>query len=163
MTTDQTPDDIAAARHLASQARRVRWVSGKEPWCDLVRWLNRGQYGQRHGWPEVPQLDAPWQDTSRLNGSAGSGPRTSTEKRPSPSTMRSAAAAGSNSLSPCPATSNADWPPRDPPHCAPNTPAWHTLGGLFDGSGPFWTAAGTGAYLAGYQQRDSCLHITADG
>jgi hypothetical protein len=36
--------------------------------------------------------------------------------------------------------------------------SWHTLGGHFQDSRPFWTAVGTGV-PGSYQQRDTCPHI----
>jgi hypothetical protein len=40
-----------------------RSASGREPWRDAVGWLSRGRYGRRTGWPRVPRLGTPWQDT----------------------------------------------------------------------------------------------------
>lgn len=168
MTTDQTPDDIAAAQHLASQAHKVRRASGREPWRELIRWLSRGRYGQRHGWPEVPQLNAPWQDTlsaerhgwrqraANLHGEEAFAVDYEICRRcrlgwvEQPFTLPryqrcGLASAGLAAL-------RAEHPGL----------AGHTLGGHFDDSEPFWTAAGTGV-PGGYQQRDVCLHITAGG
>ncbi|MEV0697864.1 hypothetical protein AB0I53_08085 [Saccharopolyspora sp. NPDC050389] len=30
---------------------------------ELLRRISRGQYGRRKGWPHVPELSSPWQDT----------------------------------------------------------------------------------------------------
>jgi hypothetical protein len=38
-------------------------MSGREPWRDLLVRLTRGRWGRRQGWPAVPVLDRPWQDT----------------------------------------------------------------------------------------------------
>ncbi|MER5599891.1 hypothetical protein [Streptomyces sp. NPDC002265] len=38
--------------------------------------------------------------------------------------------------------------------------SWHTLGGHFHDSRPFWAAAGTDV-PGGYQQREACPHVPA--
>jgi hypothetical protein len=56
-------DGREAAVRLAGRAHEIARVSGRQRWRDLLRWLSRGRLGRRHGWPVVPQLNAPWQDT----------------------------------------------------------------------------------------------------
>ncbi len=119
--------DRDAARHLAAQAHHLCRASGREPGRDAIRWLSRGRWGRRTGWPVVPRLDSPWQDTI-------SGERTGWRQRAaylsgyeaSPSIIRSAAAAGSagwNSPSPGRTTGSAGWPPQASPPFGSTIPA----------------------------------------
>jgi hypothetical protein len=56
-------DDSEAARCLAGQTHEVGRASGREPWREALRWISRGRLGRRIGWPVVPRLNTPWQDT----------------------------------------------------------------------------------------------------
>jgi len=58
------PEDRRAAEQLAAQAlEQVERVSGRDPWRAVLRWLTGGRLGRRAGWPVVPALGTPWQDT----------------------------------------------------------------------------------------------------
>ena len=158
-------DDQAAARQLAAQAHIVVRVSGREPWREAVLWLSRGRYGRRVGWPRVPRVDAPWADTisgerpgwrqrtANLHGQEAFAVDYQICRRcqlgwvEQPYTMEpyqrcGLASAGLAAL-------RADHPGL----------SWHTLGGHFRSSQPFWAAAGT-QVPGGYRQRDTCPHIT---
>ena len=58
-----TEADKAAARALAQQAHRVGWVRRGERRRRFLQWISFGRLGRQRGWPVVPQLDTPWQDT----------------------------------------------------------------------------------------------------
>ena len=60
-------DDSQAAQRLADQADQAGYVSGREPWREAVQWITRERFGRRHGWPVVPMLTTPWQDTVSAN------------------------------------------------------------------------------------------------
>ncbi|QTI88999.1 hypothetical protein [Streptomyces sp. AgN23] len=42
-------------------------MSGREPWREVLQWVSRGRLGRRKGWPDVPELGIPWQDTVSAN------------------------------------------------------------------------------------------------
>lgn len=67
MTVMVIDDDSQAAHRLAGQAHQVGYASGREPWREAVQWITRGRFGRRHGWPVVPMLTTPWQDTVSAN------------------------------------------------------------------------------------------------
>jgi hypothetical protein len=52
-----------AVRRLITATDQVGRVSERDPWRELLRRISRGRWGQRHGWPVIPVLDTPWQDT----------------------------------------------------------------------------------------------------
>jgi hypothetical protein len=52
-----------AVQLLVSQAMSSERASGREPVRAALRWLSRGRLGQRHSWPVIPVLGTPWQDT----------------------------------------------------------------------------------------------------
>lgn len=160
--------DRSAARRLASRAHQVGRVSGREPVREFVRWISRDRLGRRTGWPVVPRLPTPWQDTvsaerigwrqraANLNGEFAFAVdyevcwrcRLGWVEQPYtlPRYQRSGlAAAGLAAL--C-----ADHPGL----------AWHTLGGHFQDSRAFWAAVGAGV-PGGYRQRDVCAHISPGG
>jgi hypothetical protein len=58
-----TDVDRAAVRRLARLADQVGRASGREPWREFKQWISRGRLGRRTGWPVVPDLPTPWQDT----------------------------------------------------------------------------------------------------
>lgn len=60
MTID---DDRRAAVCLASQAHEVGRASGRVLWREALQWVSGGRFGRLRGWPDVPQLNTPWQDT----------------------------------------------------------------------------------------------------
>jgi hypothetical protein len=56
--------DAYAARMVAGQAlTHVGRVSGRRPLRAALRWISRDRLGGPSGWPVVPKLDTPWQDT----------------------------------------------------------------------------------------------------
>lgn len=168
VATDQTPDDVSAARRLASEAHDVGRVSGREPWREFARWVSRGRYGRRPGRPEVLRLNTPWQDTpsaeragwreraANLHGEVAFAVDYEVCRRcrlgwvEQPFTLPQyqrcgLAAAGLAAL-------RAEHPGL----------SWHTLGGHFRDSEPFWTAAGAGV-PGGYQRHGVCPHVTVGG
>ncbi|WP_432904048.1 hypothetical protein ACQP1S_06320 [Micromonospora matsumotoense] len=65
----QPDDDVrldeqhaAAVRYLVAHADQVGRASGREPMREALL-LTRGRWPRRHGWPVVPRLGTPWQDT----------------------------------------------------------------------------------------------------
>lgn len=163
-----TAADRAAARRLAGLADQVGRASGREPWRELVQWLSRGRLGRRTGWPRVPHLPTPWQDTISAER-AGWRQRAATldgdfafavdyeicrrcrlgwveQPHTLPRYQRCGlAAAGLAAL-------RAEYPGL----------GWHTLGGHFQDSRPFWAKVGAGV-PGGYQQRGVCPHVTRGG
>jgi hypothetical protein len=158
-------DDRQAARHLAAQAHTVSRASGREPWRDALRWLSRGRYGRRTGWPVVPRLGTPWQDTisgerrgwrqraAFLDGREVFGVDYQVCRRcrlgwvEQPYTVEKYQRCGLASAGL--AALRADHPGL----------SWHTRGGHFRSSQPFWIAAGVDV-PGGYQQREVCPHAT---
>lgn len=161
-----TVDDVQVAQHLAGQAHQVGRASGREPWRELLQWITRGRLGRRRGWPVVPVLGTPWQDTisaertgwrsraAYLNGKSAVGVdyricrrcRLGWVEHPyTPPRYRRCglARAGLAALR----TENPDL-------------SWHTLGGHFRDSRPFWAAVGADV-PGGYRQRPLCAHIDA--
>lgn len=162
--TSGSGSDGAAVRLLVEQVDQVGRVSGRRRWRDFLRAVSRGRFGRPRGWPVVPQLSRPWQDTispertgwrcraANLHGQPvfavdyqvcrrcrlGWVEMPHTEARYQ---RHGLAAAGLAAL-------RAEHPGI----------AWHTLGGHFPDSRPFWSAIGRGVPGA-YQQRDVCSHI----
>ena len=157
-------EDRDAARELAGLAlSHVGRASGREPVRAVLRLVTRGRLGRRHGWPVVPELGTPWQDTvspertgwreraAYLYGEevfavdyqicrrCGLGwveqPYTAEEYQ-----RCGLAAAGLAAL-------RIEHPGLE----------WHTLGGHFPDSEPFWQAVGTGV-SGGYRKRALCPH-----
>jgi hypothetical protein len=157
-------EERQAARLLAGQAMtHVGRASGREPARAVLKWVTRGRLGRQRGWPVVPKLGTPWQDTvsaerpgwreraAYLHGEVvfavdyqvcrrcGLGwveqPYTEPEYQ-----RCGLAAAGLAAM-------RAEYPGLE----------WHTLGGHFRDSEPFWLAVGAGV-PGGYQQRDMCPH-----
>jgi hypothetical protein len=168
MSAMAVDDGRQAALRLAGQAHEVGRASGRQPWCQALQWISRGRLGQRHGWPVIPQLGTPWQDTisaerhgwrqraANLNGQFVFAVdyqicrrcRLAWVEQPHtlPQYQRCGlASAGLAALR----TENPDL-------------AWHTLGGHFPESRPFWAAVGTDV-PGGYQQRPLCPHINVGG
>lgn len=166
---DMTADpDTVAARCLAGLAHQVGRASGREPWRELVQWISRGRLGRRTGWPVVPDLPTPWQDTisaerigwrqrtANLDGEFAFAvdyqvcPRCRLGWVEQPHTLPQhqrcgLATAGLAAL-------RAEYPRL----------AWHTLGGHFNDSRAFWAAVGAGVQ-GGYQQREVCAHVSPEG
>ncbi|MET8160712.1 hypothetical protein ABZT47_30505 [Sphaerisporangium sp. NPDC005289] len=158
-------DDIQAARNLAGQADQVGRASGREPWRELLHWVSRGRLGQRRGWPIVPLLGTPWQDTV-------SAERTGWRRRAAYLDGESVFAVDYRLCRRC-ALGWVEHPYTVPRYqrCGLATAglaalrrehprlSWHTLGGHFRESRPFWAAVGAGVQ-GGYQQRRVCPHVT---
>ncbi|MGW1027801.1 hypothetical protein ACWD4J_29620 [Streptomyces sp. NPDC002577] len=160
MTIDE---DRQAALRLAEQTRELGRAYGLEPWRQMLRRISRGRLGQQAGWPQVPSLDTPWQDTispirtgwrhraAKLHSEVVFGVDYKIcrrcrlgwveEPHTDPQYQRCGLAkAGLAAL-------RADHPKL----------AWHTLGGHFVSAQAFWEVAGAGV-PGGYQQRDLCRH-----
>ena len=160
--------DMAAARRLAGLADQVGWASSREPWREFVRWISCGRLGQRTGWPHVPRLPTPWQDTisaerigwrqraANLEGEFAFAVDYQVCRRcrlgwaEQPYTLAQyqrcgLAAAGLAVLR----TENPGL-------------EWHTLGGHFTDSRAFWATVGAGV-SGGYQPRGVCAHISPGG
>ncbi len=149
-------------------AHQVGRVSGRAPWREFLRWMSRGRLGRAQGWPVVPRLATPWQDTisderigwrqraANLGGEFAFAVDYEVCRRcrlgwvEQPYTMPEyqrcgLAAAGLAAL-------RAEHPGL----------AWHTLGGHFAESRPFWVAVGVD--VAGrYHQRNLCQHVSPGG
>jgi hypothetical protein len=157
-------DGRPAALRLAGQAHEVKYASGREPWREALQWISRGRLGRRGGWPVVPQLGTPWQDTV-------SAERIGWRQRAANLNGESVFAVDYQICRRC----QLGWV--EQPHTEPRYQrcglagaglarlraenpglAWHTLGGHFPDSRPFWTAVGAGV-PGGYQQRAPCPHI----
>lgn len=131
---------------------------------EVVEWLTGGRLGRRRGWPVVPQLDTPWQDTvsperarwRQRAANLGGEPVFAVDYRvcrrcglgwveqphTEPGLQRCGlASAGLAAL-------RAEFPGL----------SWHTLGGHFRDSMAFWAAVGAGV-PGGYRQRATCPHV----
>lgn len=156
-----------AIRRLVAQTGEVGRVSGREPWRDLLKWLTRGRWGVRHGWPVVPVLNTPWQDTISAERS---GWRTRGAR------LDGGEFAFAVDYQVC-STCRLGWV--EQPYTLPDYErrglasaglaalrvehpglSWHTLGGHFRESRPFWAAVGADV-PGGYQQRGVCEHVKA--
>jgi hypothetical protein len=161
-------DDSQAAGCLAGQAHQVGYASGREPWREAVRWITRGRFGRRHGWPVVPRLTTPWQDTISTN-------RIGWRERAANLNGECAFAVDYYLCRRC----RLGWV--EEPYTLPRYQrcglasaglaalraehpgfSWHTLGGHFRDSRPFWAAVGADV-PGGYQQRPLCPHAQANG
>ncbi|MFC0861691.1 hypothetical protein ACFHYQ_05200 [Sphaerimonospora cavernae] len=158
-------DDRQAALRLARQAHEVGRASGRQPWGETLRWITGGRLGRRHGWPIVPRLSTPWQDTI-------SAERIGWRMRAANLNGEFAFAVDYQICGRC----RLGWV--EQPHTLPRYQrcglasaglaalraenpglAWHTLGGHFTDSRPFWSTVGTDV-PGGYQQRPPCPHIS---
>lgn len=159
-------DGAQAARRLAGQAYKVGRVSDWARWRTALQWISRGKPGRPAGWPVVPQLNTPWQDTI-------SGERAGWRQRAANLDGEVVFAVDYQICRRC----RLGWveqPHTDPPYQRCGLAAaglaalraehpglsWHTLGGHFRDSQAFWAAVGS--YVpGGYQQRDLCPHVSA--
>ncbi|MEU4227854.1 hypothetical protein AB0F17_26500 [Nonomuraea sp. NPDC026600] len=148
--------------------RRPTWWAGDpdaEPWRALLRRIRRGRFGRRHGWPATPLADPPWQDTVSAERSGGR-TRTATQR------SEHAFAVDYHLCRRC----RLGWV--EHPYTMPEYQrcalagaalaqlraehpglSWHTLGGHFRESRPFWAAVGEDV-PGGYQQCKVCPHMT---
>ncbi|WP_433358708.1 hypothetical protein [Streptosporangium sp. CA-115845] len=163
MTTD---DEVHAARRLAGQTDQVGRAPGREPWRELLRWITAGRLGRHNSWPVVPVLGTPWQDTV-------SAERIGWRCRAAYLNAEPAFAVDYRLCRRC----RLGWV--EQPYTLPQYQrcglasaglaalrrehpglTWHTLGGHFASSRPFWAAVGTDVQ-GGYQQRPVCLHLVS--
>ncbi len=156
--------DRRAARVLAGKAAsQAGRASGRQPLRAALMWVTRGRLGRRRGWPVVPVLGTPWQDTV-------SAERTGWRQRAAFLGGTDVFAVDYQICRRC----GLGWV--EQPYTVPQfqrcglaaaglaalraeNPGlhWHTLGGHFPDSEPFWSAAGAGV-AGGYQQREMCPH-----
>lgn len=182
----QDAADVQAARRLAGQAvDQVGRTPDRKRWRAALRRPSRGRLGRpAPGWPVVPVLRTPWQDTI-------SGERTGWRQR--------SAYLLPEALDPSDYPDTGDFEDRvelvftvdyrrcrrcrlgwvEYPWTAPRYErcgvaaaglaalrhdhpdlAWHTLGGHYPSSQPFWAAVSAGV-AGGYAQRPLCQHVTA--
>ncbi|WP_143196357.1 hypothetical protein [Streptomyces sp. CB03578] len=157
--------DRQAARYLAGLAHEVGRVSGREPWREVLLWMSGGHLGRRHGTPDIPELDTPWQDTlspvrigwrqraANLDGEFAFSVdyqvchrcRLGWVEQPYTTPEYERCGLASAGL----AALRIEYP----------TMTWQTLGGHLRESKAFWAAVGAGV-PGGYQQRGLCPHIT---
>jgi hypothetical protein len=158
-------EDALAARRLATQAHEVGRVSGRKPWLQAVQRISRGKLGRPTGWPVVPRLGRPWQDTN-------SGERFGWRQRAANLDDEFVFAVDYQICRRC----RLGWvehPYTDPRYqrcglaraglaalrAEYSDLSWHTLGGHFPDSRAFWTTVGIGV-TGGYQQRKLCAHVS---
>jgi hypothetical protein len=163
-----TNDKAQAAQRLAAQAHEVGRVSGRKLWREALQWISGGRLGRSQGWPIVPVLSTPWQDTI-------SGERIGWRQRAANLDGETVFAVDYEICRRC----RLGWveqPYTDPDYqrcglasaglAALRTEypdlGWHTLGGHFSDSRAFWAAVGAGV-PGGYQQRHVCPHVSPGG
>jgi hypothetical protein len=164
------PDRDLLVRRLIASTDQVARRSGRQPARELLQWISRGRLGRPTGWPQVPRLDSPWQDT--ISGErrgwrerAANDPaqpdgdfafavdyqicrRCTTGWVEQPYTREDLQRGGL-------ATAGLAALRRENPGLT-----WHTLGGHLSGSPPFWAAAGS-SVPGGYTPRELCPHLSA--
>lgn len=156
--------DRGDARVLAGQAAsHVGRAPGREPVRAALKWLTRGRLGSRHGWPVVPVLGTPWQDTV-------SAERNGWRQRAAYLGGHQVFAVDYQVCGRC-GLGWVEQPYTDPRYQRCGLAAaglaalraehpgleWHTLGGHLGGSGPSWLAVGKGV-AGGYTRRPVCPH-----
>ncbi|WP_262013699.1 hypothetical protein [Micromonospora sp. Mcm103] len=168
----------AEIRDLVASTSMLGRVSGREPWRELLLRLTGGQWPRRSGWPVVPRLATPWQDTIS-NERVGWRMRAANLRAHDPD---DAAVRGEfvfevdyQLCHRC----RIGWV--EQPHTLPAYRrrglagaglaalrrenlgyAWHTLGGHIDGSSAFWDTVGADV-PGGYRPLPVCEHVTAGG
>jgi hypothetical protein len=161
-------DDRKAAMRLAGQIHDVGRVAGRDPWRAVLRWVSGGRRGQRSGWPVVPRLDTPWQDTI-------SPERTWWRQRAANLNGVTAFAVDYRICRRC-RMGWVEWPYTAPQYqrCGLASAGlaalraehpgvgWHTLGGHFRSSRAFWDSVGENV-PGGYRQQPLCSHLEASG
>jgi hypothetical protein len=158
-----------AVQLLVSQAMsKVGRASGREPVRAVLRWLSQDRLGRRRGWPVVPMLGTPWQDTV-------SGERAGWRQRAAYLDGREVFAVDYQTCRRC----RLGWV--EQPYTLPQYQRhglaaaglaalraespdleWHTLGGHFRDSERFWAMVGIGV-PGEYRQRGLCPHLDQDG
>ena len=157
--------DAAKVRKLIAQAGTVARASGQHPLRSLLIKMSRGRHGRRHGWPVVPDLGTPWQDTI-------SGERSGWRARSA--WVNGIDFAFSVDYQIC-RRCHVAWV--ELPHTEPRYQrcglataglealrnenpglSWHTLGGHFPYARGFWQSVGA-EVQGGYVQREPCSHI----
>ena len=176
-------EDTQAARRLAGQAvDQLGRTPDRQRQRALLRRVSGGRLGRpAPGWPVVPVLRTPWQDTI-------SGERTGWRQRsaylfpdavvPAPEDFEDRAElVFSVDYRVCRRCRRGwvEYPWTAPRYerCGvaaaglaaiqgehPGGVAWHTLGGHYPSSRPFWAAVGADV-AGGYEQRPLCPHVTA--
>ena len=159
---------VRRLRLLVASSGEVGRVCGREPWREVLLWLSRGRWPRRTGWPSAPRLDTPWQDTvCRVR--PGWRTRAANLRHPD----GDAGFAFAVDYQTC-ARCRLGWveqPYTYPPYQRHGLAraglaalrvehpglSWHTLGGHFRASRPFWDAVGIGV-PGGYRQRKLCAH-----
>jgi GNAT superfamily N-acetyltransferase len=155
-------EDRRAARVLADlAATEVGRAPGKEAARSPLRWLTRGRRVGREDWPDDPEPDTPWRDT-----------RSGWRERAAYLDGEEVFAADYEVCRPCGlAWVEEPYTHPDYQRCGLAAAAlaalrseypgleWHTLGGHFRDTEPFWSAVGAGID-GGYTKRDTCPHGT---
>lgn len=155
-----------AARVLAGlAATEVGRAPGGETARSPLRWLRRG-WARRQGWPDVPELDTPWRDTWSAN-------RPGWRERAAYLDGEEVFAVDYQVCRRC----GLGWVEEPYTHpdyerCGLASAAlaalrsehpgleWHTFGGHFRDTEPFWSAVGADVN-GGYIKREICPHRTA--
>lgn len=158
--------DADAARIVVAQAGVVARARSPHPLRSLLLKVSRGRLGQQRGWPVVPDLGTPWQDTV-------SAERWEWRMRSARvGDTRYAFAVDYQTCRRC-GMGWVEMPNTDPRYQRCGLAAaglaalrnenpglsWHTLGGHFQSSRGFWESTGTGV-RGGYAQHDICEHLS---
>jgi hypothetical protein len=159
-------EDRRAARALAGLAMTaVGCAPARQTPRGGLTWLARGRRGRQRAWPEEPELDTPWRDT-------WSAERPGWRERAAYLDGEELFAVDYEVCGRC-GLGWVEQPYTDPEYqrCGLAAAAlaalrsehpgleWHTLGGHFRDSDPFWWAVGADVD-GGYTQRDICPHRT---
>jgi hypothetical protein len=168
------PDDARVARALAAGASEgVARVGEADWWRPVLRWLSRGRLGRSRGWPVLPVLGSPWQDTVSPER-AGWRQRAAYRAAGTVDSEEGFVFAVDYRICCRCRLGWVEHPYTVPRYARCGVAAaglaalreehpgigWHTLGGHFPSSEPFWVAVGAGV-TGGYRQRDLCPHVTA--
>ncbi|GAB3812778.1 hypothetical protein [Kribbella italica] len=171
--TSESAPDGEAVRQLLSSKADVGRVSGRHPVRDLLHWISRGRLGRHSGWPEIPRLPTPWQDTITVR--TGWRQRAANLADPATREGEFVFAVDYRVCGRC----GLGWV--EEPYTIPRYQrmgiasaglsalrderpglAWHTLGGHLGEARLFWSAAGRGV-PGGYSQRELCKHARPKG
>jgi hypothetical protein len=174
---DNTSRD-AEIQVLIASTGQVGRASGREPWREVLLWLTGGRWPTRRGWPVVPRLATPWQDTvsnervgwrmraaNLRGGETGAGDTRDVFVFEVDYQLCHLCRIGwveqPHTLQPyrrrgLAAAGLAALRTENPGF------TWHTLGGHIDGSPAFWDTIGADV-PGGYRPRRVCEHVTAGG